>query len=79
MTGSLLGPLDYMFGETLRVAVFVAVAAAGGAAILGLVRRWTFERAARAWLWVTSLAAIALFTKSARSRLRETGSSPISP
>jgi VanZ family protein len=62
MTGSLLGPLDYMFGETLRVALMAAVAVAGGVAVAARLNAWTFERAARTWLLVTSLAAIALFT-----------------
>jgi VanZ like family len=63
MTGNVLGPLDYMFGETLRVAVAVAVALAGWVGVVGRVRGWSVERAARAWLLLTSVAAIALFTQ----------------
>ena len=63
MTASLLGPLDYMFGETLRVAVVVAVVVAGGVAIAARFNEWPFERAARVWLFVTSLTTIWLFTQ----------------
>ncbi|HUR17106.1 MAG TPA: VanZ family protein [Candidatus Limnocylindrales bacterium] len=63
MTGSLLGPLDYMFGETLRVAIAVAVVIAGGVLVAARVRGWTFERVARTWLLLTSLSTIALFTQ----------------
>lgn len=60
---ALLGPLDYMFGETLRVAVTVAVALALLMALAARVNGWGFERAARNWLFVTSLVAIVLFTQ----------------
>jgi glycopeptide antibiotics resistance protein len=63
LTGTLLGPLDYMFGETLRVAIVVAVLLAAAFAVLARFRAWSFERAARNWLLVTSLAAIYLFTQ----------------
>jgi VanZ family protein len=63
MTASLLGPLDYMFGETLRVAIVVAVAVAGGVAILARFNAWSLERSARVWLFVTSLTTIWLFTQ----------------
>ena len=63
MTASLLGPLDYMFGETLRVAVVVAVLLAGAVGVFGRVRGWTLERFARTWLLITSLATIWLFTQ----------------
>jgi VanZ family protein len=63
MTASLLGPLDYMFGETLRVAVVVAVGVAGFVAVAARFNGWSFERAARAWLFVSSLTTIWLFTQ----------------
>jgi hypothetical protein len=63
MTGALLGPLDYMFGETLRVALVVAVVVAGGVAVAARFNAWPFERAARVWLFVTSLTSIWLFTQ----------------
>lgn len=63
MTASLLGPLDYMFGETLRVAILVAVAVAGGVAVAARFNAWPFERAARIWLLLTSLTSIWLFTQ----------------
>jgi VanZ family protein len=63
MTGALLGPLDYMFGETLRVALVVAVVVASGVAVAARFNEWPFERAARVWLFVTSLTTIWLFTQ----------------
>jgi VanZ family protein len=63
MTGSVLGPLDYMFGETLRVAIVTALALAGGVAIAARFSAWSFERAVRAWLLLTALTSIWLFTQ----------------
>ncbi|MEY2418109.1 MAG: hypothetical protein QOG90_789 [Actinomycetota bacterium] len=63
MTASLLGPLDYMFGETLRVAIIVAVVVAGGVAVAARFNAWPLERAARVWLFLTSLTSIWLFTQ----------------
>ena len=63
VTASLLGPLDYMFGETLRVAVTVAVAIALLMAVAARVNDWGFEKAVKNWLFVTSLVAIVLFTQ----------------
>ncbi|HVT77739.1 MAG TPA: VanZ family protein [Acidimicrobiales bacterium] len=63
MTGTLLGPLDYMFGETLRVAVVVAVGAAAVIAVVARVNAWSVERAARTWLFTTALTSIWLFTQ----------------
>lgn len=63
MTGSVLGPLDYMFGETLRVALVVALGVAGAVAIAARVNGWTVERAVRNWLFVTALTSIWLFTQ----------------
>jgi VanZ family protein len=71
MTASLLGPLDYMFGETLRVAIVVAVCVAGGVAVAARFNAWSFERAARVWLLLTSLTSIWLFTQ--HSPYRGTG------
>src|SRR5579859_3055039 len=58
MTGSVLGPLNYMFGETLRVALVVA-----GVAVAARFNEWSLERALRNWLLVTSLTTIWLFTQ----------------
>ncbi len=63
LTGTLLGPLDYMFGETLQVAIVVAVLLAVAFAVIARFNSWSFERAARNWLLFTSLAAIYLFTQ----------------
>jgi hypothetical protein len=63
MTASLLGPLDYMFGETLRVAIVVAVVVAGGVAVAARLRGWSLERTARTWLLLTSVTTIGLFTQ----------------
>ncbi len=63
MTGTLLGPLDYMFGETLRVAIVVAVGVAGMLAVVARVRGWSVERAARTWLLLSALTSIWLFTQ----------------
>jgi glycopeptide antibiotics resistance protein len=63
MTASLLGPLDYMFGETLRVAILTAIVLLGGVTIAARLWSWAFERAARTWLLLTSLASIWLFTQ----------------
>lgn len=63
MTASLLGPLDYMFGEVLRLAIVVAAALGAGAVAVARVNEWSFERAARAWLFATSLATIWIFTQ----------------
>ena len=60
---SLLGPLDYMFGETLRVAITVAVALAVLMTIAAHANGWGFERTAKNWLFVTSLVTIVLFTQ----------------
>ncbi len=60
---ALLGPLDYMFGETLRVALTVAIVLAVFMAFAARVNGWGFERAARNWLFVTSLVTIVLFTQ----------------
>ncbi len=62
-TASLLGPLDYMFGETLRVAIVVAVFLAGVIAVAARFNAWPLERALRNWLVVTSLVTIWLFTQ----------------
>jgi VanZ family protein len=59
----LLGPLDYMFSETLQVALLVALAVAGGVALVARVRAWPLERALRNWLLLTSLTSIWLFTQ----------------
>lgn len=63
LTATLLGPLDYMFGETLQVAVTVATALGVLMAIAARVNEWGFERAVRNWLFVTSLVTIVLFTQ----------------
>lgn len=63
MTAALLGPLDYMFGETLSVAITVAIVLAMVFAFLAHVYGWSTERTVRSWLWMTSLAAIWLFTQ----------------
>ena len=63
LTGSLLGPLDYMFGETLRVAIVAAVLIAAGVAGAARVNAWALERALRNWLLLTSLATVWLFTQ----------------
>lgn len=63
LTASLLGPLDYMFGETLRVAVTVAVAIGVLMAVAARVNGWGLEKATRNWLFVTGLVAIVLFTQ----------------
>lgn len=60
---ALLGPLDYMFGETFRVAVSVAVALAVLLAFAGRINGWGFERTTKNWLFVTGLVAIVLFTQ----------------
>jgi VanZ family protein len=62
-TASLLGPLDYMFGETLRVAVTSALVLALATGVVAYLAGWSLERAARNWLLVTSLVAIYLFTQ----------------
>lgn len=63
MTASLLGPLDYMFGEVLRVAVAATVLIAIGAVSVAGIRSWTIERTARVWLLLSSIAAIWIFTQ----------------
>ena len=63
MVGALLGPLDYMFGETLRVAITVAVGLAVLMTIAARVNGWSVERATKNWLFVTSLVTIVLFTQ----------------
>ncbi|MEY2398420.1 MAG: hypothetical protein QOJ00_1594 [Actinomycetota bacterium] len=63
LTGTLLGPLDYMFGETLQVAVVVALVLAAVFAVLARINGWNFQRAARNWLLVTSVVSIYLFTQ----------------
>lgn len=63
VVAALLGPLDYMFGETLRVAVTVAVALAVLMAVAARFNDWGFERTARNWLFVTGLVAVVLFTQ----------------
>jgi len=63
MLGALLGPLDYMFGETLNVAITVAVILAVVFAVSARFNEWSFDRAASTWFWVTSLAVIWLFTQ----------------
>lgn len=63
LTASVLGPLEYMFGQTLRVSVATAVFLAVVMAVLARFNEWSFERAAKNWLWVTSLVAIFLFTQ----------------
>ncbi len=63
MLAALLGPLDYMFGETLNVAITVALLLAVAFAVIARFNEWSFNRAARNWLWVTSLVAIWLFTQ----------------
>ncbi len=60
---SLLGPLDYMFGETLRVATIVAAFIACAIALVARLSGWPLERAARHWLLLTSVATIWLFTQ----------------
>ena len=52
-----------MFGETLRVALVVAVAVAVGIGVAARFNGWSFERAARTWLLITSLTSIWLFTQ----------------
>lgn len=52
-----------MFGETLRVAITVAVVLALAFVVVARFNQWSFDRAARNWLLVTSLAAIYLFTQ----------------
>ncbi|MBA2608054.1 MAG: hypothetical protein H0U92_03870, partial [Actinobacteria bacterium] len=47
LISTLLGPLDYMFGETLRVAVVVALLLAVAFAVLARFTHWSFERSAR--------------------------------
>ncbi len=63
LISTLLGPLDYMFGETLRVAVVVALLLAVAFAVLARFTHWSFERSARNWLLITSIVAIYLFTQ----------------
>jgi glycopeptide antibiotics resistance protein len=63
LTASLLGPLDYMFGETLRVSIATAVVLGLGMALVARFNAWSFERAAKNWLLLTSLVAIFLFTQ----------------
>lgn len=63
LTASLLGPLDYMFGQTLRESIAVAIFLALVMAVLARFNEWSFERTAKNWLWVTSLVAIFMFTQ----------------
>ncbi len=63
LTASLLGPLDYMFGETLQVAVTVAVALGVLMTVAAKLNGWGFERAAKNWLFVTGLVTIVIFTQ----------------
>jgi VanZ family protein len=63
MTASVLGPLDYMFGDTLRVAVITAICVAGGVAVAARFAHWPLERATRVWLLLSSLTSIWLFTQ----------------
>lgn len=60
---SVLGPLDYMFGETLRVAIVVSALVACATAVAVRFNQWPLERALRNWLLVTSLTSIWLFTQ----------------
>src|SRR5947199_10367281 len=63
MTAALLGPLDYMFGETLHVAITSAAFLAGLFILIGWFNEWSLERTAKNWLWVTSLLVIFIFTQ----------------
>jgi glycopeptide antibiotics resistance protein len=63
LVAALLGPLDYMFGETLRVAITVAIALAVLMAVAARFNQWGFERATKNWLFVTSIVTIVLFTQ----------------
>jgi VanZ family protein len=62
-SSTVLGPLDYMFGETLRVSLVVAVFLACCVTVIARFNEWSLPRAARNWLWVTSLTTIWLFTQ----------------
>ncbi len=62
-SASLLGPLDYMFGETLRVAIVVAIVIACATAVVARLASWPVERATRNWLLLTSVTTIWLFTQ----------------
>jgi glycopeptide antibiotics resistance protein len=63
MTGSLLGPLDYMFGQVLQLAIVVAALIALGVTFVAQVNAWTLERVARVWLFLSSVATIFIFTQ----------------
>lgn len=62
-SASLLGPLDYMFGETLQVAIVVAILGACGVALVARLLTWPLERALRNWLFLISLTTIWIFTQ----------------
>ncbi len=63
LSATVLGPLDYMFGETLRVAVTVALLLALLMTIAARINQWGFERAAKNWLFVVGLVVIVIFTQ----------------
>jgi len=63
LTATLLGPLDYMFGETFQAALVAAAVLAFVFAVLARFNAWSFGRATRNWLLITSLFAIVLFTQ----------------
>src|SRR5689334_23251846 len=63
MTGSLLGPLDYMFGEVLQLALLAAALIALVVTLIAQVNAWTLERTARVWLFVASISTILIFTQ----------------
>ncbi|MEY2470542.1 MAG: VanZ like family [Actinomycetota bacterium] len=71
MLAALLGPLDYMFGETLNLAATVALILAIVFAVSARFNGWSVDRATRNWLWVTSLVVIWIFTQ--HSPYRGTG------
>ena len=59
----MLGPLEYMFGASLRLAVSLALALGVVFVFLGRRHRWPVSRTIADWTLATSVAAVMAFTQ----------------